>query len=158
MEGRGGTATVGGRVACNRARLQVSDLRLGVVAVEAALARLLYGCAFDEIGRHRVTVAVLEAVANAVEHGNRGSPGAWVSVDMCVAGPELVVIVGDEGGGYDPGTVPDARAPGRLLAERGRGVLLMTALVDHVRTALVPSGGFEVELRADIRDKPTREG
>lgn len=81
----------------------------------------------------RLRVAVGEALANAVEHGNGCDPGKRVRVTAEVGPAGVRVSVRDEGEGFDPAGVPDPTAPGRRDRPRGRGLLLQRRLADAVR-------------------------
>jgi serine/threonine-protein kinase RsbW len=94
----------------------------------------------------RVELAVAEAVANAIRHGNRGLASLRVEVRFESVADGLRVQVRDEGPGFDPTTLPDPRLPERRLVPSGRGVLLMRALMDEVEVVLQPQGGCVVHL------------
>lgn len=74
----------------------------------------------------------MEAVTNAVEHGNQSDPSKTVDLWVEVSDDAIRVHVRDYGGGFDPSDLPDPRMRENLLREGGRGVFLMRALVDHV--------------------------
>jgi serine/threonine-protein kinase RsbW len=78
-------------------------------------------------------LAVQEAVANAIEHGNDCDPDKTVRVECEVTDDALVVRVRDEGPGFDPASVPDPTLPQNILRENGRGIFLMQNLCDEVR-------------------------
>ena len=102
--------------------------------------------------RHRIEVAVREALANAIEHGNSGDARRPVRVAAQVDGGVLEVTVVDDGAGFDPSAVPDPRAHEHRLAPRGRGLLLMRSLVDEV--AFAPG---RVVLRHRLAAPPTTQ-
>lgn len=80
-----------------------------------------------------VYVALVEAISNAIRHGNKGDHDKHVEikVELC---PECATItVRDEGKGFDPRKVPDPCAPENLLVPCGRGVLLIRYIMDEVR-------------------------
>jgi anti-sigma regulatory factor (Ser/Thr protein kinase) len=52
----------------------------------------------------------------------------------------------DEGNGFDPAAAADPRSAERLLETSGRGLLMMTGLVDRVRFRRPQRGGMEVIL------------
>jgi anti-sigma regulatory factor (Ser/Thr protein kinase) len=84
----------------------------------------------------RLTTAVAEAVANAIEHGNQNRPELPMTLTVLVSATALCVRVTDQGGGLPhPGTVvPDLEA--KLAGEqtpRGWGLFLIKNLVDDVR-------------------------
>lgn len=76
-----------------------------------------------------VTLAVGEAVANAIEHG--GSDGDDCFTVTCVATPgQLAVSVSDHGPGFNPDDVPSLGES--LVLEHGRGIICMKMLMDEV--------------------------
>lgn len=91
-----------------------------------------------------VEIALREAIANAIIHGNALHRGKRILL-RCYGGPHkaLLVLVRDEGPGFDPGRVPDPRHPERLHLHHGRGLLLMRELMDYVEYR---KGGREVVL------------
>jgi serine/threonine-protein kinase RsbW len=70
-------------------------------------------------------VALEEAVANALRHGNRYDPAKRVRVGLRVNACEVLAEVEDEGPGFDPASVPDPAAPQNRDQPSGRGLLLM---------------------------------
>ena len=70
----------------------------------------------DEDARHWVGIAIREAVANAIKHGNRKDPSKEVDVELAVAGDQAVIRVHDRGEGFEPEKVADP-----LTAENRRG-------------------------------------
>ena len=80
-----------------------------------------------------IEIAVLEALANAVIHGNRENPDKRVHLSCrCSMDGELSIVVRDEGEGFDSRAVPDPTEPQRLLLTHGRGLHLMRTLMDEV--------------------------
>lgn len=123
-----------------------------IAVVQHALAELLAERDVGERARDRLALAVGEAVANAIVHGNASDPGRRVVVDLALDGDELSVDVRDEGAGFDPQSVADPRASERLLARGGRGVLLMRDAMD-VTCSRGPAGSV-VRLRASLVGRP----
>ena len=66
---------------------------------------------------HEIELAVREAVANAVLHGNGCYPGKKVFFTAAVRTSGLVICVRDEGKGFDPAAVPDPLVAGNLMQE-----------------------------------------
>ena len=92
-----------------------------------------------------VQLALGEALANAIRHGCRGDITKRVQCSMdCGASNEVVIVVRDSGGGFDPGSVPDPLDLANAFKPSGRGIFLMRAFMDHVVFA---DGGREVHMR-----------
>jgi len=91
-----------------------------------------------------VELALLEALSNAVVHGNQMDTKKLVHLQCrCEQGKGAVIIVTDEGKGFDANAVPNPMSIGRLLAEHGRGIHLMKLAMDEVSFA---RGGTEVRM------------
>ena len=105
---------------------------------------------FDEDSLHWISIAVRESVANAMKHGNKGDESKRVrssSSPRRPTGPrELVILVRDQGEGFDPEEVADPLAPENLLKSSGRGIFLIRTFMDDVALRRVPEGGMEVRM------------
>jgi serine/threonine-protein kinase RsbW len=92
-----------------------------------------------------IELALREALANAVLHGNREDSEKKVHVRCeCDGNVGVSVVVRDEGPGFDLAAVPDPLAPENLGAEHGRGILLMKQFMDEIH---YERGGTEVHMR-----------
>ncbi|MGA2370209.1 MAG: ATP-binding protein [Candidatus Korobacteraceae bacterium] len=87
----------------------------------------------DEDTRGGFSMAVREAMINAVLHGNAYSPAKRVNLSFEQNDQELIVTITDEGKGFVPEEVPDPLAPENLLKDSGRGIFLIRAFMDEVR-------------------------
>jgi serine/threonine-protein kinase RsbW len=88
---------------------------------------------FDEDARGGISMAVREAMINAVMHGNGYSPDKRVNLSFEQAGGNLVITIRDEGGGLNPDDIPDPLAPENLMKQSGRGIFLIRAFMDEVK-------------------------
>lgn len=88
-----------------------------------------------------VQLALAEAFANAVKHGNRGDRTKRITVRFSVTPSRVVICVQDQGAGFQPSAVSDATQPDRRLLPTGRGILLMRAYMSEVYYC---AGGTEV--------------
>ena len=80
-----------------------------------------------------VELALLEAVSNAMLHGNRMDARKLVHIRCCCEGSKGVfIVVRDQGHGFDPNDVPSPLAVENLGAEHGRGIHLMKLAMDEV--------------------------
>jgi serine/threonine-protein kinase RsbW len=81
-----------------------------------------------------IEMALREALANAVLHGCREDPSK--KVECTVSGdPDqgITIVVRDPGNGFDPATLPSPTEDANLHADHGRGILLITKLMDEVK-------------------------
>lgn len=124
----------------------VENVELVQLVVEEALNRL----ELEPDDAHWVGIAVREAVANAVKHGNRHDPGKRVAVDFGVEDGELVIRVCDEGGGFDPAGVDNPLAPENVLKPSGRGIFYMKRFMDEIDYSFGPDGGTVVTMRKHL--------
>lgn len=122
---------------------RIENIDLVQVVVEESLKRL----SLDEDSSHRVGIAVREAVANAIRHGNLEDPGKRVDVDFMVEDGEVVIVVRDQGEGFDPEKVRDPVAEENLLRPNGRGILFMRSFMDSIEYSFQPGEGTRVTLR-----------
>jgi serine/threonine-protein kinase RsbW len=80
-----------------------------------------------------IELAVREAIANAVIHGNHENPQRRVEVTCsCSIDAEVSITVRDRGQGFDNRAFPDPADPANRLLTHGRGIRLMQALMDEV--------------------------
>ena len=80
-----------------------------------------------------IEIAIYEALANAVIHGNHENQEKQVHVACrCSMDGEVLISVRDEGEGFDSRAVPDPTEAQRLFLPRGRGLHLMKALMNEV--------------------------
>ncbi len=88
-----------------------------------------------------VRLALEEAIANAVEHGNRRDPSKQIDVSAEVDAERVLLSVRDEGDGFDEAATPNPLLAENLEAPTGRGLLLIRSFMTNVwRTA----GGAEI--------------
>jgi anti-sigma regulatory factor (Ser/Thr protein kinase) len=137
--------------------------------VEESLERVGFG---DGNMRTQVAVAIIEAVSNAMVHGNlevdsklreeshetyermieqrRGqSPHRDRRVRIvCHESPSQIEYrVQDDGAGFDPATLPDPTDPANLLRLSGRGILLIRTFMDEVE---FEDGGRTIVMRKTL--------
>lgn len=101
---------------------------------------------FTEDDIFGIDMAVREAVANAVKHGNALDEQKAVDITLCLGERSLEIIVRDYGGGFSVEDVPDPTNPENLMKENGRGILFMQNFVDTVEWHNHPEGGMFVKM------------
>jgi serine/threonine-protein kinase RsbW len=97
--------------------------------------------AFDEESRMQISISVLEAGTNAIQHGNRIDPTKPVDLSFELHPDRLEVIVHDLGKGFDiEKLLTDITSPEHLLDLRGRGIYMMRSCMDTVDFSFGPDG------------------
>jgi len=101
------------------------------------------GCA---VGREwEVELALREAISNAMIHGCKGDPTKVIQVCMgCDKDKGLLIVVRDQGPGFDPGKVKDPLVGQNVYNDHGRGIYLINQLMDEVT---FERGGTEIRMR-----------
>ena len=133
-----------------RFHLAIGSRFENIELVQVVLRDCLERLGMEEDTRHWVDVAVREALANAIKHGNEQNPSKQVHVDLAVEGAELVIQVEDEGMGFDPAGLGDPLAPENLLRPNGRGIFYMRSFMDQIQYGSGPGGGTMVTLRKKL--------
>jgi serine/threonine-protein kinase RsbW len=107
---------------------EIVNLRLVESTIDQISSELEIGS--DDYGK--ILVATLEAVNNAIIHGNRTDISKFVNVGIEYVPKDLIITVRDEGPGFSPDGVPDPTAPENIENLHGRGVFLMKQLCDDI--------------------------
>ena len=132
-------------------RLELS-LRSEVGAISPfvdTLMHLIRKCKWVAGNEEDIEIALREALANAVIHGNHEDPEKQVYVGCRGGTDEVSIVIRDEGQGFDSGNVPDPTAPENIKSSHGRGIYLMKTLMDEVR---FERGGTVVYMRKSRRE------
>jgi serine/threonine-protein kinase RsbW len=80
-----------------------------------------------------IELALREALANAVIHGNHEDPHKRVFISCrCTTNGEVSIKIQDEGQGFESGAVPDPTTVENRLRTSGRGIYLMRTFMDDV--------------------------
>jgi len=122
------------------------------------LMRLIEGSRCVAGEEPAVELALLEALNNAVIHGNCMDGHKLVHVRCrCDSGRGISLVVKDQGQGFDPNAVPNPLSPENLSADHGRGIWLMRVAMDEVS---FQNRGTEVHMRKAPAPQPRtgREG
>lgn len=82
--------------------------------------------------RYKIIVSSLEAITNSIYHGNCCNVQKKVQFGLERRSDRVVVIVEDEGDGFDYAKLPDPTTPDNIENPDGRGVFLMMKLSDYI--------------------------
>jgi serine/threonine-protein kinase RsbW len=123
--------------------------------------------ALDHVCRHRgvpsedghwIGIALREAVANAIKHGNRQDPGKRVLVSFLGENGELRIVVGDEGAGFDPSNLADPLAPENQMKTSGRGIFYIKTFMDEVTFSRAEGGGTVLTMKKSLKSDKNAKG
>ena len=134
-----------------------NDLREVSAVVRLLETRLARTALVDESSRIQISVALREAIVNAMLHGNLGLSSELkesdadahdklaeerrkiapyrerrVRVTVIETPDDVTYVVSDDGPGFDLGTVPDPTDPANLERTSGRGLFLIRTFMDDV--------------------------
>ncbi|MBI5220162.1 MAG: ATP-binding protein [Bacteroidia bacterium] len=109
------------------------------ISVEYRLGTEIYG---------NILVAIIEAVNNAILHGNKFDPRKNVKVIFTKDTRNLTFKIFDQGTGFDSTNIPDPTISENLENPHGRGIFLMRHLADEVNFF---DNGREVELKFKLK-------
>jgi len=112
-------------------RIESTSENLRIVENAIDEATTILGISQDSYGK--IMVSTMEAVNNAILHGNKSDPAKIVNIDISFKSRALKIKVVDEGPGFRPENIPDPTIPKNIEALNGRGVYLMSHLADKIR-------------------------
>jgi serine/threonine-protein kinase RsbW len=108
---------------------EISNLRIvekviDEISIELGMKEEVYG---------KILVSAMEAVNNAIVHGNKADTKRYVKIEFLYKKRELFISVEDEGQGFRPQEIPDPTKPENIENITGRGVFLMSKLADSIK-------------------------
>ncbi|MGI8785018.1 MAG: ATP-binding protein [Acidobacteriota bacterium] len=123
-----------------RSKLDYVDM---IESISDSVTRMM---GFDEDAAHWIGMSVRESVVNAIVHGNKEDKGKHFGVKYEIHPDRLVVVVRDEGRGFDESRLPDPLDASNLLKPSGRGIFYMKSFMDEVEFNAIPGGGMELRM------------
>jgi len=113
-------------------RLKIESKTTSLRIVENAIDDMTGAIGINQDNYGKILVATLEAVNNAIKHGNNEIPEKLVDVVIEYNDNELRITVTDQGEGFNPAHIPDPTLPANIEELSGRGVFLMSKLSDTI--------------------------
>ena len=107
---------------------KIENLRI----VEKVIDEISAEIGFDQDNYGKILVSTMEAVNNAIIHGNKAIESKIVEIEISYKRKVLKISVSDEGPGFKPKEVPDPTKPENIENLNGRGVFLMSRLADKI--------------------------
>ena len=127
-----------------------SDLRLLDDSVAEIVTLIKRVAGWDDV--ESIDLALQEALANAMTHGNRCDSLKVVRLSVALEeNGGLLVVVKDEGSGFDPSQLANCLVGQNRLASHGRGIFLIHHFTDDVHFEF--DGGTTVYMRWRTRAK-----
>ncbi|MBU8920556.1 MAG: ATP-binding protein [Bacteroidales bacterium] len=106
---------------------------------------------FSHSSLNEISISVIEACTNALEHGNKSATGTSVKAVFHRKQDQLVVEVFDTGEGFDYKEylqhIPD---PSDIHNPRGRGIYIMKEMMDSLAFEKLPDRGMKVTLIKNV--------
>lgn len=133
-----------------RIEITISSRFENIELVQVIAEHLCENAGLDEDGSHWIGMAVREAVANAIKHGNKLDVRKKVNATFDLQGSELAITISDEGEGFDPSKVSDPLNPQNLLKTSGRGIFYMRTFMDRVQYEFHPGGGTSLVMTKNL--------
>lgn len=100
--------------------------------IEKASAKFATKNGFDDSAVYDISIALTELVNNAIHHGNKDDKSKMVTVKFDSNDKRISISISDEGGGFNISNINDPLDPENIMAEHGRGLYLVRALMDEV--------------------------
>lgn len=137
-----------------RIEITISSRFENIELVQVIAEHLCENAGLDEDGSHWIGMAVREAVANAIKHGNKLDVRKKVYARFDLHGSQLEITISDEGEGFDPEKVADPLNPQNLMKTTGRGIFYMKTFMDNVRYSFNPEGGTSLVMKKNLDKGP----
>jgi serine/threonine-protein kinase RsbW len=139
-------------------RMSLSSRFENIEMAQHLCGKLLEGWDLSEETTHWILMALREALANAIKHGNSQDLDKRVHLEMDVTDHTLTIRIQDEGSGFDPDAIVDPLAPENRFKTSGRGIFYMKTFMDEVRFRQMDGGGMEIVLKKDLAEERQKEG
>ncbi len=133
-----------------RIDITISSRFENIELVQVIAEHLCENAGVDEDGSHWIGMAVREAVANAIKHGNKLDVSKKVNATFTLRGAELEITIVDEGTGFDPSAVSDPLNPQNLMKTSGRGIFYMRTFMDAVQYSFGSGGGTSLVMTKNL--------
>jgi serine/threonine-protein kinase RsbW len=81
---------------------------------------------------YEMQTAANEICYNAIEHGNKFSRNKIANIKYYKGDDEIVIMIEDQGTGFNIHDIPDPTVPENIFKARGRGIFLARHMVDKL--------------------------
>lgn len=115
-----------------RLELQISSELEQVEPVHQQVVAFIHSAGCSDEVFSKAELAIIEAITNAIRHGNQENPDQKVRILLQADESSLTCTVEDEGHGFIPEEIMNPLNPDQLLETGGRGVFLIKEMADQV--------------------------
>jgi len=113
--------------------VELPNDRDAISGMEASVLREAEAAGYPRGSLFALKLGLEEAITNAFKHGHASLPeDVPIRVAFRVTPTQIVVVVEDQGPGFDPTDVPDPTLDENLASPGGRGLMLMRAYMSSI--------------------------
>ena len=127
-----------------RVEIALETVIESVDRAENIVKRFAEASGFAEDDVFRIGMAVREGTINAYNHGNRQDRRKKILLVVELEESRMVVLLQDEGAGFDLEEVPDPLAEENLLRTSGRGIFLIRSFMDDFVVRRASNAGAQI--------------
>ncbi len=113
-------------------RISIKSNLTELVKMEKLSRKIAKQTHLSEDQRDNLSIAVTEAVGNAIVHGNKKDPNKKVEIIFEIQNDQIQISVIDEGSGFNLEQLADPLDPDNVMKESGRGIFILKTLMDDV--------------------------
>lgn len=114
-------------------KIKIESLVRNICEVEYFLNSLFKDFQLSRKIYCKIYLATIEAVNNAIIHGNQCDSSKIVTVSFKIDEDKYIVSVKDQGPGFDYTNISDPRQANNIYKETGRGIFIMKQYADKVK-------------------------
>jgi len=105
-----------------------------VTKIDDAVSELVdFVVELKSIENFTLSIALTEAITNAIIHGNEKDPAKRVFAQALIEPERVVLQISDEGIGFDYKKLTDPTKKENLLKQSGRGIFFVRYFMDEVK-------------------------
>jgi len=121
-------------------RLQLPSRLNELKKIEHLSERIAKKMALSGDEQDNLSIAITEAVGNAIVHGNKKDPRKKVHIVVRMKKECVEVSVRDHGKGFNPNELSNPLDPQNVMKENGRGIFILKSLMDDAWFSFSPEG------------------
>ncbi len=117
---------------CEEIKLEI-DSKTGYIDLVQSVAEKLFELlSFEQEQIYWMSIALREAVNNAIKHGNKEDASKKVNVDFQVYTDKIRILIRDQGSGFNIKEVPDPTNENNIMKSSGRGIFFIKSFMDDL--------------------------